>query len=100
MLKVALHNPVLQHQPELLSALNALEAKLDAATARAEETLLALQLAGVDRSGPGVEKVMQPLTMAIKLHNSVEIRYQSLTHLKVGGSHPRWRHTYGHRSPR
>ena len=91
MLKVALRNPVLQHQPGLRVALNALEAKLDAATAHAEETVLALQLAGVDRSGPGAEKAIEPLRKAVKARRSVAFRYQSLTHLKVGGGRPRWR---------
>jgi predicted DNA-binding transcriptional regulator YafY len=86
LLKVALHNPALRHQPSLRTTLDALEAKLDAASAQAEESPHALQLAGVDRSGPRAEKAIQPLERSIAGRRSVDIRYDSLS----GGRH-QWR---------
>lgn len=86
LLKVALHNPALRHQPTLRTTLDALEAKLDAASALVEETPHALQLAGVDRSGPKAEKAIQPLERTIASRRSVDIRYDSLS----GGRH-QWR---------
>jgi predicted DNA-binding transcriptional regulator YafY len=86
LLKVALHNPALRHQPSLRATLDALEAKLDAASALAEETPQALQLAGVDRSGPKSEKAIQPLERSIERRRAVDIRYDSLS----GGKH-QWR---------
>lgn len=86
LLKVALHNPALRHQPSLRTTLDALEAKLDAASALAEETPHALQLAGVDRSGPRAEKAIAPVERSISARRSVDIRYDSLS----GGRHA-WR---------
>ena len=86
LLKVALHNPALRHQPSLRTTLDALEAKLDAASAMAEETPQALQLAGIDRSGPKAEKAIQPLERTISRRRAVDIRYDSLS----GGKH-QWR---------
>ena len=45
LLKIALYNPALRQQPALLRRLEALEAKLDAASSKVEETPQALQLA-------------------------------------------------------
>ena len=86
LLKVALHNPALRHQPSLRTILDALEAKLDAASALAEESPHALQLAGIDRSGPKAEKAIQPLERSIAGRRSVDIRYDSLS-----GGRRRWR---------
>ncbi len=86
LLKVALHNPALRHQPALLQRLEALEMKLDAAIAMAEESPQALQLASVDRSGPQAQDALEPLRLAIQKRQSVEIQYHSLS-----GSKKRWR---------
>ena len=86
LLKVALHNPALRHQPALLQRLEALEMKLDAAIAMAEESPQALQLASVDRSGPQAKDALEPLRLAIQKRQSVEIQYHSLS-----GSKKRWR---------
>lgn len=86
LLKVALHNPALTRQTALHRTLLGLEAKLDAASAQAEETPRALQLAGVDRSGPKAGEVIDPLRLAIKKSQPVEIHYQSLS-----GGKTRWR---------
>lgn len=79
LLKIALHNPALRHQPALLRRLEALEAKLDAASARIEETPQALQLATIDRSGPNARRVLEPLRLAIAASQTVEIHYHSLS---------------------
>lgn len=86
LLKVALHNPALERHSALRRTLLGLEAKLDAASARAEETPRALQLAGIDRSGPKAGEVMDPLRLAIKKSQPVEIHYASLS-----GGKTRWR---------
>ncbi|MGB5574388.1 MAG: WYL domain-containing protein, partial [Thermoanaerobaculia bacterium] len=86
LLKVALHNPALRHQPSLLHRLEALEMKLDAAIAMAEESPQALQLAAIDRSGPQAKDALEPLRLAIQKRQSVQIQYHSLS-----GSKKRWR---------
>ena len=86
LLKVALHNPALRHQPALLQRLEALEMKLDAAIAMAEESPQALQLAPVDRSGPQAKDALEPLRLAIQKRQAVEIQYHSLS-----GGKKRWR---------
>ncbi len=86
LLKVALHNPALRRHPSLRQRLDALEAKLDAATALAEETPRALQLAGIDRSGPSAEEALEPLRLAIGRGQSVDLRYHSLS-----GGKRQWR---------
>ena len=86
LLKVALDNPALRHQPALNQRLTALELKLDAAVALAEETPRALQLAAIDHSGPKAEAVLEPLRLAVSKRQSVSMRYDSLS----GGEH-KWR---------
>ncbi len=86
LLKVALHNPALRHQPALLHRLEALEMKLGAAIAMAEESPQALQLAPIDRSGPQAKDALEPLRLAIQKRQSVQIQYHSLS-----GSKKRWR---------
>ena len=86
LLKVALNNPTLRRNKTLNQRLTALELKLDAATALAEETPRALQLASIDRSGPKAEEAIEPLRLAISRSETVEIRYDSLS----GGQH-KWR---------
>jgi len=86
LLKVALDNPALRRHPTLNQRLAALELKLDAATELAEESPRALQLASIDRSGPRAEDAIEPLRIAIKRSEMVEIRYDSLS----GGQH-KWR---------
>ena len=86
LLKVALDNPALRANKTLDQRLTALEFKLDAATALAEESPRALQLASIDRSGPKAEEALEPLRLAISRTQSVEIRYDSLS----GGQH-KWR---------
>ena len=86
LLKVALDNPALRKHAGLRGRLDALEMKLDAAISMAEETPRALQLAGVDRSGPKAEGCIEALRLAIKRGQSVEIHYHSLS-----GAKPHWR---------
>jgi len=86
LLKVALDNPALRANKTLDQRLTALEFKLDAATALAEESPRALQLASIDRSGPKAEEALEPLRLAISRTETVEIRYDSLS----GGQH-KWR---------
>ena len=86
LLKVALDNPALRANKTLNQRLTALELKLDAATELAEESPRALQLASINRSGPKAEDALEPLHLAIKRCETVEIRYDSLS----GGQH-KWR---------
>jgi predicted DNA-binding transcriptional regulator YafY len=86
LLKVALDNPALRRHPSLDQRLTALELKLDAAIALAEESPRALQLASIDRSGPQAEEAIEPLRLAIQRRQTVAIRYDSLS----GGRHD-WR---------
>jgi predicted DNA-binding transcriptional regulator YafY len=79
LLKVALANPQLGRQPSLATTLAALEAKLDAATARVEESPRALQLAALDRSGPNAETALPVLREAIERRCTVRFRYASLS---------------------
>jgi predicted DNA-binding transcriptional regulator YafY len=78
LLRLALENPAIARQPALANALAVLRAKLDAATAAAEETPDGLALAGPDRSGsipPGVVEALEP---ACRERHPVEIDYASL----------------------
>ena len=86
LLKVALSNPALRHNPPLDQRLTALEFKLDAAISMAEESPRALQLASIDRSGPKAKKALEPLRLAIQKRQAAEILYQSLS-----GGKKRWR---------
>lgn len=78
-LKVALANPHLTRQQPLARALETLESKLDAATARLEESPRALQLAGLDRSGPNAEAALPRLREAIERRRAAELSYASLS---------------------
>ena len=86
LLKIALYNPALRHQPALLRRLEALEAKLDAASSRIEESPQALQLATIDRSGPNAQQVLEPVRVAISTNRTIEIHYHSLS-----GGRKTWR---------
>lgn len=86
LLKIALRNPALRHQPVLLRRLEALEAKLDAASSKIEESPLALQLATIDRSGPNAQLVLEPVRVAISSNQTIEIHYHSLS-----GGRKTWR---------
>lgn len=86
LLKIALNNPALRHQPSLLRRLEALEAKLDAASSRIEESPRALQLATIDRSGPNARQVLEPIRIAISTNRTIEIHYHSLS-----GGRKTWR---------
>ena len=86
LLKIALYNPALRQQPALLRRLEALEAKLDAASSRVEESPLALQLATIDRSGPNAQEVLEPIRVAIGGKQTIEIHYHSLS-----GGRKTWR---------
>ncbi len=79
LLKVALANPTLRRHPDLRATLDTLEAKLDAATRHVEETPRALQLAGLDRSGPQAAAAIAPLRRAIERRRAVTVRYSSLS---------------------
>ena len=79
LLKIALYNPALRQQPALLRRLEAMEAKLDAASSMVEESPLALQLATIDRSGPNAQKVLEPVRIAISRNQTIEIHYHSLS---------------------
>ncbi len=90
LLRVALENPALRRHPEIATAVESLHAKLDAATRHLEESPLALQLAGPDRSGalrPGVLEILQ---QAILEQREAEIRYTSLSGLPAD-PRKRWR---------
>ena len=68
------------------SAYSKAETLLLEALALAEETPRALQLAGIDRSGPSAEEALEPLQLAIGRGQSVELRYHSLS-----GGKRQWR---------
>jgi predicted DNA-binding transcriptional regulator YafY len=78
-LKLALGNPSLRKLAPLRKTLQSLEAKLDAATRRVEETPEALRLATLDTSGPNAEAALDPLETAIRAQRRVEIHYASLS---------------------
>ena len=84
LLRVALENPVLQRPPAVRRTLEALKAKLGAATARIEESPEALLLAGIDQSGKNAEKALPVLQEAIGNGEELEALYASLS----GGSQP------------
>ncbi len=86
LLKIALYNPALRHQPSLLRRLEALEAKLDAASSKIEESPQALQLATIDRSGPNAQQVLEPVRIAVSSNQTIEIHYHSLS-----GGRKTWR---------
>ncbi|MBP8845517.1 MAG: WYL domain-containing protein [Thermoanaerobaculia bacterium] len=86
LLRVALENPVLQRPAAVRRTLEALKAKLGAATARIEESPEALLLAGIDQSGKNAEKALPVLQEAIGNGEELEALYASLS----GGSQ-RWR---------
>jgi predicted DNA-binding transcriptional regulator YafY len=79
LLKVALANPSLRRHPDLRRTLDALEAKLDTATRHVEESPRALQLAGLDRSGPKAAAAITSLRRAIERRRAVAVRYASLS---------------------
>jgi predicted DNA-binding transcriptional regulator YafY len=77
-LRLVLHNPVLERNPALALTLKRLRAKLDAADTATDESPDALALATLDRSGPGAERHVEPLRQAIESSATVEVRYRSL----------------------
>jgi predicted DNA-binding transcriptional regulator YafY len=89
LLRLALHNPVLDRHPALAATLKRLRGKLDAADATAAESPEALALATLDRSGPSAESHLEPLRRAIESRTTVEVRYRSLR-LDIP-KRPRWR---------
>jgi predicted DNA-binding transcriptional regulator YafY len=78
-LRLALDNPAIARQPALARPLEVLRAKLDAATAAAEESPEALALAGPDRSGVVSQEVLDALLEAIAGRRAVELDYASLS---------------------
>lgn len=86
LLRVALENPALRRHPDIAKAVESLHAKLDAATRHLEESPMALQLAGPDRTGELRGGVLETLQQAILENRQAEILYSSLS-----GASQRWR---------
>lgn len=79
LLKLALSNPSLRRRSALRATLESLEAKLDAAARKVEESPRALHLAGRDRSGESTDRFLADLERAAAGLETVEMRYRSLS---------------------
>ena len=77
-LKLVLANPATRTPPDLAKELKMVEAKLDAATARSEDTSGALTLAGPERSGRVAPELTTTLRQAVQRCAPVSILYRSL----------------------
>ena len=77
-LKLVLANPATRTAPDLAKELKMVEAKLDAATARSEDTSGALTLAGPERSGRVAPVLTTTLRRAVQRCAPVSILYRSL----------------------
>ena len=77
-LKLMLANPAIRNTPDLARDLNMVQAKLDAATARTEDTSGALTLAGPERSGRVAPGLTSTLRQAVQRCAPVSILYRSL----------------------
>ena len=77
-LKLVLGNPAVRTTPDIGKALALVEAKLDAATRRSEETPSALMLAGPERSGAIPRGRTDLLERAVRECTPVSIHYRSL----------------------
>ncbi len=85
-LKLVLDNPALLTTSDIRREIDQVQAKLDAATARSEETPGALTLAGPERSGPVTPGLTSMLDRAIRARTPTSILYRSLA-----GDHRKWR---------
>ena len=85
-LKLVLANPATRTPPDLAREVKMVEAKLDAATARSEDTSGALALAGPERSGRVAPALTTTLRQAVQRRTPVSILYRSLA-----GNHRTWR---------
>ena len=85
-LKLVLANPAIRQTPDLARDLKMVEAKLDAATARSEDTSGALTLAGPERSGRVEPGLVSTLRQAAGQRRPVSILYRSLA-----GGRQTWR---------
>lgn len=77
-LKLVLGSPAVRAAPDIGKALELVEAKLDAATCRSEETPSALTLAGPERSGSIPAGRTDLLERAVRERTPVSIHYRSL----------------------
>ena len=77
-LKLVLANPAIRRTPDLARDLKMVEAKLDAATARTEDTSGALTLAGPERSGRVPAALTTQLRQSVQRCLPVSILYRSL----------------------
>ena len=77
-LKLVLANPAIGRAPDLARDLKMVEAKLDIATARSEDTSGALTLAGPERSGRVAPGLTSTLRRAVGSCTPVSILYRSL----------------------
>ena len=77
-LKLVLANPAIGRAPDLARDLKMVEAKLDIATARSEDTSGALTLAGPERSGRVAPELTTTLRQAVQRCAPVSILYRSL----------------------